>query len=198
MSLNFVISGPDVSTARVWPRTRARVITATEAGAAPCPVPQAAGARAVATRVLVITAPRVTRWQARARVPRAGEERDVTRDAPGRDTVRGARRSASAKTVSAECFLCCLDFRLQLNKLTLRLKVFELTIKSHKTNKTTAECQTFELVVMYELNFTTNDDGWADEFDVVWGKYFNSYPPRERNVNVSCNSGHSHYLTISG
>ena len=83
----------------------------------------------------------------------------MTRDAPGRDTVRGARRSASAKTVSAECFLCCLDFRLQLNKLTLRLKVFELTIKSHKTNKTTAECQTFELVVMYELNFTTNDDG---------------------------------------
>ena len=53
-------SGRHVNTARVLPRTRARVTTATEAGAAPCPVPQAAGARAVATRVPVITAPRVT------------------------------------------------------------------------------------------------------------------------------------------
>ena len=57
----IILSGRDVSMARVLPRTRARVTTATEAGAAPCPVPQAAGARAVATRVPVITAPRVTR-----------------------------------------------------------------------------------------------------------------------------------------
>ena len=76
------------------------------------------------------------------------------------------------KCQNGECFLYWFDFGLQLDKLTLRLKVFELTIKSHKTNKTTAECQTFELVVMYELNFTTNDDEWADDFKVVWGKVF--------------------------
>ena len=94
----------------------------------------------------------------------------MTRDAPGRDTVRGVRRSASAKTVSA--FFIDLTLGFKLDKLTLRLKVFELTIKSHKTNKTTAECQTFEFVVMYELNFTTNDDGRADDFRVVGGKVF--------------------------
>ena len=60
MSLNFVVSGPGVSTARVWPRTRARVITALEAGVAPCLVPLGAGARVVATRVHVTMAPRVT------------------------------------------------------------------------------------------------------------------------------------------
>ena len=108
----IILSGRDVSMARVLPRTRARVITVTEAGAAPCPVPQAAGARAVATRVPVITAPRVTLWQARARVPRAGEGRDVTRNVPGRDTARVARRFASAKMVSAFFIDLTLGFSL--------------------------------------------------------------------------------------
>ena len=94
----------------------------------------------------------------------------MTRSVRGRDTARDARRFASAKTVSA--FFIDLTLGFKLDKLTLRLKVFELTIKSHKTNKTTAECQTFEFVVMYELNFTTNDDGRADDFKVVWGKVF--------------------------
>ena len=98
--------------------------------------------------------------------------REMRQEVPQAEIRPGVRGDLQVPKRWVLCFLCCFDFRLQLNKLTLRLKVFELTIKSHKTNKTTAECQTFELVVMYELNFTTNDDEWADDFDVVLGKVF--------------------------
>ena len=91
--------GKAVSMGGVCPLTSASVTMDMGAGTAQSPVPLVAGAPAVDTRVPVTMAPRVTRSQASARVPRAGEEPGVTRRVRETDMAAAVRRYASVKMV---------------------------------------------------------------------------------------------------